>query len=76
MLIFSRMVMAGPPFLTDDPEPVECQHHELYISSQQVRTQDGNSGTLPHLEYNYGAAPNLQLHIIVPYAFNSPTKGQ
>lgn len=76
MLIASGLVVAGPPFLTDDPEPVEYQHHELYISSQQLRTQDGNSGTLPHVEYNYGAAPDLQLHIIVPYAFNSPAHGQ
>lgn len=75
MLMASRLALAGPPFLTDDPEPVEYQHHELYISSMQVKTQDGSSGTLPHLEYNYEAAPNLQLHVLVPYAFNSPTNG-
>ncbi|MGA8147176.1 MAG: transporter [Gallionellaceae bacterium] len=75
MLAASRLALAGPPFLTDDPEPVEYQHHELYISSQQVEMQDGKSGTLPHLEYNYGAAPDLQLHVIVPYAFNSPMDG-
>lgn len=76
MLMASRLALAGPPFMTDDPEPVEYQHHELYISSQQVKTQDGKSGTIPHLEYNYGVAPDLQLHIIVPYAFNSPVNGQ
>jgi hypothetical protein len=71
MLIVSRLALAGPPFMTDDPEPVEYKHQELYIASQQVKTQSGRNGTLPHLEYNYGAAPDLQLHIIVPYAFNS-----
>lgn len=76
MLPFSCLVLAGPPFLTDDPEPVEYQHHELYVSSQQVKTQDGTSGTMPHFEYNYGAMPDLQLHIIVPYAFNTPMTGQ
>ncbi|HUW29304.1 MAG TPA: transporter [Sulfuriferula sp.] len=76
MLMAPRLALAGPPFMTDDPEPVEYRHHELYISSQLVKTQDGRSGTLPHLEYNYGAAPDLQLHIIVPYAFNSPVHGQ
>ncbi|HUW49551.1 MAG TPA: transporter [Sulfuricella sp.] len=76
MLMASRPALAGPPFMTDDPEPVEYQHHEFYIASQQVKTQDGRIGTLPHLEYNYGAAPDLQLHIIVPYAFNSPMNGQ
>lgn len=71
----SSLVQAGPPFITDDPEPVEYQHSEFYVSSQQVKTQDGRTGTLPHIEYNYGAAPDLQLHIIVPYAFNSPMGG-
>lgn len=72
MLIHSSLGLAGPPFLTDDPEPVEYQHHEFYIASQQTKTTSGRDGTLPHLEYNYGAAPDLQLHIIVPYAFSSP----
>lgn len=74
-LTASELALAGPPFMTDDPEPVEYQHHEFYISSQQVKTQDGRSGTLPHIEFNYGAAPNLQLHILAPYAFNSPVGG-
>jgi hypothetical protein len=25
---------AGPPFLTDDPEPVEYRHWEVYVASQ------------------------------------------
>jgi len=69
----SFSALAGPPFMTDDPEPVEYQHHELYIASQQTLTRDGRAGTLPHIEYNYGPAPDLHLHIIVPYVFNSPT---
>jgi hypothetical protein len=63
---------AGPPFQTDDPEPVELHHYEFYVASQQTLTRDGRSGTLPHLEFNYGAAPNLQLHIVAPYAFSHP----
>jgi hypothetical protein len=66
------LALAGPPFVTDDPEPVDYQHHEFYIGTQQTRTADGRAGTLPHIEYNYGAAPDLQLHVIVPLAFNSP----
>ena len=62
----------GPPFVTDDPEPVEYRHHEMYIASEQVNTQDGKTVT-PMIEYNYGALPDLQLSITVPYVFNSPT---
>ncbi|AJP48329.1 hypothetical protein PG1C_07360 [Rugosibacter aromaticivorans] len=64
LLFTSCFAVAGPPFLTDDPEPVEYRHHEFYIASQQTKTADGTAGTLPHIEYNYGAAPDLQLHVI------------
>lgn len=67
--------LAGPPFVTDDPEPVEYQHVELYLASLPTHDADGWSGTLPHLEVNYGAAPNLQLHLIAPVAFAAPKHG-
>ena len=61
---------AGPPFLTDDPEPVEVKHWEFYAGSQWTVERHAAAGTLPHLEVNYGALPGLQLHAIVPAAFN------
>ncbi len=33
------------------------------------------SGTAPHIEINYGAAPDLQLHMITPLAYDSPPVG-
>jgi hypothetical protein len=63
---------AGPPFTTDDPEPVEYRHWEVYLASQVARDKDGWSGTSPHLEVNYGALPNLQLHLIAPVSFVAP----
>jgi hypothetical protein len=72
VLAASSLALAGPPFLTDDPEPVDYQHHELYLATQQTKTADGRAGTLPHVEFNYGIAPDVQLHAIVPLAFNSP----
>jgi hypothetical protein len=63
---------AGPPFVTDDPEPVEYRHWEVYFASQLGHDADGWSGTLPHLEINYGAIPDLQLHLIAPLAFVAP----
>lgn len=73
LLAASGLALAGPPFLTDDPEPVDYQHHELYIATQQTKTADGRAGTLPQVEFNYGVAPDVQLHAIVPFAFNSPS---
>jgi hypothetical protein len=66
---------AGPPFITDDPEPVEFRHWEIYLASQLTHDSGGWSGTSPHLELNYGAIPNLQLHLIAPVAFNAPSQG-
>jgi Putative MetA-pathway of phenol degradation len=68
-------VWAGPPFVTDDPEPVEYRHWEFYISSSYMNNDDGKEGTLPHLELNYGILTDMQLHILMPFVFSHPTKG-
>jgi hypothetical protein len=45
-------VWAGPPFTTDDPEPVEYRHWEIYVASQLEHDKGGWSGTSPHFEIN------------------------
>ncbi len=72
-LVAAIPAQAGPPFVTDDPEPVEYRHWEVYLGSQYERGRDGASGTLPHVEVNYGALPGLQLHVIAPLAFDAPS---
>ena len=61
---------AGPPFTTDDPEPTDYQHYEVYLSFEQTRKTAGTEGNLPQLEINYGGAPDLQLSIALPLAFS------
>ena len=65
----------GPPFITDDPEPVDYQHWEVYLASMDTKNQDGWNGTAPHIEVNYGAVTNLQLHLIAPLAYDGPNDG-
>lgn len=67
-----KLAMAGPPFLTDDPEPVEYQHGEIYIATQYMHDRDQDSATLPHLEINYGVMPNVQIHLIAPLIYMKP----
>lgn len=68
--------LAGPPFATDDPEPVDYQHWEFYVASQHAETAGGDwSGTAPHIEINYGAVSNLQLHLIAPISYVAPHDG-
>jgi len=64
--------LAGPPFRTDDPEPVEYKHWEVYLASQYFNFKDGSIMTAPHVEINYGAIPNLQLHLIAPMVNANP----
>jgi len=71
-ILFSTPSSAGPPFQTDDPEPVEYRHWEVYLATQWLRNQDGTSGTLPHVEVNYGVVPDVQIHAIVPMAYAKP----
>jgi len=66
---------AGPPFFTDDPEPVEFRHYEFYIFSTVDRAPDGYGVAGPAFELNYGAAPNLQLHIVSPLQLAAPKEG-
>jgi hypothetical protein len=67
--------LAGPPFITDDSEPVDLGHWEIYGFSAGTQVRIDKGGTLAGVEINNGAAPNLQLHLLVPLAFDSPSGG-
>ncbi len=62
--------VAGPPFVTDDPEPVDYQHWEVYGFTSGTHASAGTSGVGPALEVNYGVAPDLQLHVVLPFAYD------
>jgi hypothetical protein len=63
-------LIAGPPYDTDDPEPVDYKHWEVYCASHISDISNLLMGTLPHFEVNYGIFDNTQLHIIAPMAYN------
>lgn len=71
-LAIGKSAWAGPPFRTDDPEPVELGHWEVYGFAQATHAKGDTAGTLPGLEVNYGALPDLQLHLVAPLAFDRP----
>ena len=75
LILFPLEAWAGPPFLTDDPQTVEFQHWELYVASMDFKTAGGWVGDGPHVEINYGVVPNVQLHVIAPVAYDSPSSG-
>jgi len=64
--------LAGPPYLSDDPEPTDYKHYEIYTFNNGTATPDGRSGEVG-IDFNYGGAPNLQLTATLPAGFASPT---
>jgi hypothetical protein len=75
LMLVAAPAGAGPPFRTDDPEPVEFGHFETYLFSMGPRTRNESSGVLPGLEVDYGAAPNLQIATIIPLAYTAQEDG-
>ena len=61
---------AGPPFGTDDPEPVGFRHWEYYLSSMDQFQPGFSTGTLPHFELNYGLIRGCQIHFELPMNYS------
>jgi hypothetical protein len=66
---------AGPPYQTDDPEPPEKGHWELYLAAYASAEATGVLGGCPQFEANYGALDNLQLSIAPQMAFSAALQG-
>ena len=69
LAILSSPAFAGPPYITDDPEPVDYQHWEFYAFSQGGRANGETGGVAPSCDCNYGVLPDVQLHIQPGAAF-------
>lgn len=76
IVVSSAYLLVGPPFFTDDPEPIDYRYWEFYVASQQARDRDGILGTAPHFEINYGVALDMMLHLIALLNFNKPSGGR
>ncbi|THD58179.1 hypothetical protein [Phenylobacterium sp.] len=69
--MLAGQAVAGPPYLTDDPQPTDEGHWEIYnfaTGSHDRSGLDGEAG----LDLNYGGAKDLQLTAVLPLAFDNP----
>jgi len=64
---------AGPPFQTDDPEPVDFRHYEFYTFGNADGTGIEMDTAGPAIEFNWGILPNTQFHIVIPAASIMPS---
>jgi hypothetical protein len=69
IVFYSEQSYAGPPFFTDDPQPVDLFHWEFYMSSAMDIFNKDISMTCPHAEINYGVIQNVQLHLLAPLGY-------
>ncbi|HUN74638.1 MAG TPA: hypothetical protein VMU40_08995 [Steroidobacteraceae bacterium] len=71
--VHSIGALAGPPFQTDDPEPVDLGHYEFYVFSGSDGTPIETDPIGPAFEFNWGALPNTQLHAILSFGAILPS---
>jgi hypothetical protein len=68
LTIMAGRAAAGPPFDTDDPEPTDTGHWEIYAFAAGDHlggARTGAGGT----DLNYGPVPGVQLTATLPVAF-------
>ena len=71
--LLPAIALAGPPFQTDDPEPVDLGNYEFYAFSATDGTSREPDPVGPAFEFNWGAMPNTQLHAIVSFGAILPS---
>jgi Putative MetA-pathway of phenol degradation len=74
LALLTRTAVAGPPYVSDDPEPTDYKHFEIYTFNSGTSTRDGVAGE-SGIDFNYGAAPDLQLTATLPAGFDHPVGG-
>jgi hypothetical protein len=75
VLSIAQRATAGPPFLTDDPEPTETGHWEIYGPLIEAEGRGADFDGTAGVELNYGAAANLQLTVGLPAAYAHDARG-
>lgn len=73
LLVHPLGAVGGPPFQTDDPEPVDLGHYEFYVFAASDGTPVETDPTGPAFEFNWGVLPNTQFHIVVPFGAIIPS---
>lgn len=71
----AQAALAGPPFLTDDPEPTETRHWEIYAPLIEAEGRGADFEGAAGVEVNYGAAPDLQLTVGLPIDYANDAAG-
>jgi hypothetical protein len=74
-LLLPRAAFAGPPFLTDDPEPTDTGHWEIYGPLLEAEGHGGTFEGALGAEVNYGPAKDVQLTVGLTAAYSHDSSG-
>src|SRR3984957_16373671 len=66
LLFVASPAFAGPPYITDDPEPTDTGHWENYLYIESARVPGQTATPEAGIEINYGAFEDTQLTWSVP----------
>jgi hypothetical protein len=75
VVVLATPAAAGPPFLTDDPEPTDTGHWEIYAPFADAAGRGGVVEGAVGAEINYGAAPDVQITVGLPAAYAHDERG-
>lgn len=74
-LLSPTAAWAGPPFLTDDPEPTETGHWEIYALLFEADGRGADYSGSVGAEINYGPVKDVQITVGLPVAFAHDESG-
>jgi hypothetical protein len=63
LCLYPFTALAGPPYLTDDPDPVDYQTFEIIPAFTADHARDGDDYSAPTADFNYGIWPDMHLNI-------------
>ena len=66
---------AGPPFITDDPEPTDTGHWEIYAPQFEAEGSGDDFAGEFGTEINYGPMTDIQLTLDLPVAYAHDVHG-
>ena len=75
MTLAATAAWAGPPFLTDDPEPTETGHWEIFLPLFEGEGSGTDFGGSFGAELNYGLVKDVQLTLGLPVPYTHDASG-
>jgi hypothetical protein len=76
LILGAGCVVAGPPFLSNDPDPPEIGQWEVILPTTAIRRPDGGiTGEWTTANFNYGYDSRTQLSFALPVAYQRSAAG-